>query len=217
MLLVGGDSFCCWPLEVMDGHRNNCWPKLLADYLNTDVIDYSIAGSANDRIFRYVLPNITKDITLVAVLWSNSDRYNQTNPKTSKIESIRPMRQEYKPQDWYLTYQQTLLYMLSIQNTCRLYNVPVLQKMAFKSDCWWTGHIDAFVEQLEKNLMFDSLSDDVIQEKFDNLKGLHDQIDVVYLDGIEISKEYNDHPTHNGHKQICNIFKEEYKWLNPLT
>ena len=222
MLLVGGDSFSCWPLEEMDGHRRNCWPQLLADYLNIDVIDHSRAGCSNDRIFRYILPNIQVNTTLVVILWSATNRYEFTNTKTSKIESLLPSKKTYNVQDWYLNYCRTLLYVLSISNTCKLIGVPLIQRLVFKPDCWWDNTLESFKKQLRDNLLFDNLPDNMIQERFDYLKSLHNSIDSVNLNNsiesfVEMSAEYKYHPTPHGHKQIRDKIIEEIKWQNLLT
>lgn len=222
MLLVGGDSFSCWPLEEMDGHRRNCWPTLLADYLDLELTDYSRAGCSNDRIFRYILPNITVNTTLVVVLWSSTNRYEFTNSKTSKIKSLMPRDKEYVVQDWYLNYCRTLLYALSISNTCKLMGVPLIQRLQFNADCWWDNTLESFKKQLRNNLLFDNLQDNMIQERFDYLKSLHIMIDSVDFNNsiqsfVETSAEYKDHPTPRGHKQIRDKIIEEIKWQNLLT
>ena len=222
MLLVGGDSFSCWPLEEVDGHRRNCWPAMLADYLNLELTDYSISGCSNDRIFRYILPNITVNTTLVVILWSHTSRYELTNSKTSKIESLLPTDKTYNVQDWYLNYCRTLLYVLSISNTCKLIGVPLIQRLVFEPDCWWDNTLKSFRKQLQDNLLFDNFTDDMIQERFNYLKSLHIRIDSVNLNNsiqsfVETSAEYKNHPTPDGHKQIRDKIIEEIKWQNLLT
>jgi len=214
MLIVGGDSFCNWPLEELDGHRQNCWPALLAKDLNLELKDFSRAGCSNDRIFRYVLPNISESSTLVVVLWSNTNRYEFTNPQTSKIITVWPKKDRYVLQDWYLNYCRTLLYSLSISNTCKLMNVPCVQRFVFSHDCWWDGSIKTFKQQLRDNLLFDNLSDDMLQERFDYLKSLHTMINSIQLNEsiqtfAETSVEWESHPTRRGHKQIKNKIMED--------
>ena len=213
MLLVGGDSFSCWPLETMDGHRNNCWPALLGKHLNIPVIDYSRGGSSNDRIFRYILPSINPKISLIVILWSNSMRYETTNPANSKIGQITPSSKLYKIQDWYLRYVQTLLYCLSINNSASLHNIPVVHRFVFEHECWWDNNIDTFKVQLRKNLLFDNLPDDMIEQKFLYLQGLHKQIGTLNLNSItsfvETSEEFDKHPTYTGHVQITESIKND--------
>jgi len=222
MLIVGGDSFCNWPLEELDGHRQNCWPALLAKDLNLELKDFSRAGCSNDRIFRYVLPNISESSALVVVLWSSTSRYEFTNPQTSKIVSNLSSHDTYVLQDWYLNYCRTLLYSLSISNTCKLMNVPFVQRFVFTHDCWWDNTLESFIKQLRDNLLFDNLPDDIIQERFDYLKSLYNSIDSVNLNNsiqsfVETSVEYKNHPTHYGHKQIRDNIIEEIKWQNLST
>ena len=220
MLLVGGDSFSCWPLEEMDGHRNNCWPRLLADHLKLDLLDYSRAGCSNDRIFRYVLPNITPNVSAVAIVWSNTLRYEFTSDD-KKIHSTFPKDPDYVIQDWYLNYCRTMLYVLSIQNTARLYNIPVINRFLHFDDCWWDNTLDTFKQQLLRNDYLDSLSDKMIEEKFMYLKSLHNQIDSVNLESmltfVETSKEYQHHPTHKGHRQIFKSILKDLSWQNHST
>jgi len=219
MLIVGGDSFCNWPLEEFDGHRQNCWPALLAKDLKLELKDFSKGGSSNDRIFRYVLPNISDRSALVVVLWSNTNRYEFTNHQTSKIISTLPIDDTYVLQDWYLNYCRTLLYSLSISNTCKLMNVPCVQRFVFTHDCWWNGSIETFKQKLRDNLLFDNLPDDMIQERFDYLKSLHAMINSIQLNGsiqnfVETSVEFREHPTRRGHIQIRDKIIEDINGLS---
>lgn len=213
MLLVGGDSFSCWPLEEMDGHRDNCWPRLLANHLKLDLLDYSRAGCSNDRIFRYVLPNITSDISAIAIVWTTTLRYEFTS-NDKKIHSVIPAESGYVIQDWYLNYCRTMLYVLSVQNTARLYNIPVVNRFLLYTDCWWDNTLETFKQQLDDNDYLDSLSDEMINEKFMYLRSLHNQIGSLNLepikDFVETSEEYQNHPTHKGHRQIFESILKDY-------
>lgn len=221
MLIAGGDSWSCWPQEELYGSRDKCWPAIVSKKLGHTLIDHSRAGCSNDRIFRYCLPAALEwSPAIVVVFWSCSDRFEIG--LHGKIQQVMPAQsnnticKQYIAEnlDLYLQYCNTLLKILSLQETCKQRSSTLLQKFCFKADCWWDGTIEQFKLFLRDAGTFDHLSDDMIEEKFQYLLTLHNQIDAANWIGpiqeplqnlIEVNEEFSNHPTDNGHIQMANL------------
>ena len=89
MLVVGGDSYSCWPIEEFDGNRSRCWPALVSKELNLELVDYTRSACSNDRIFRYCMPEtMNSKNKILIIFWSSFNRF-EVGYK-GKIEQIMP-------------------------------------------------------------------------------------------------------------------------------
>jgi hypothetical protein len=228
MLIVGGDSWSCWPQEEFYGSRDKCWPSITSKKLNLSLVDNSRAGCSNDRIFRYCLPSVLEyPNSIVVIFWSSSDRFEVGY--NGKIEQIQPSNTNNKfieksyiknNLDLYLRYINTLLYSLSLQEICKKNNSILLQKFVFTDDCWWDGTLKSFKNFLLTVGLFHYLSDDQILEKYNYLKTLHSLIDTSTWIGsmresltqmIETSEKFLNHPTDYGHEQMAKLILDNLK------
>jgi len=221
MLIVGGDSFCCWPLEELTKSRNNCWPALVEEQTKLKVIDYSKSGCSNDRIFRYCMPEtLNQQNKFLIIFWSAYSRF-EIGYK-GKIEQIQPSIKSgsvskdfiLKNYDLYLQHCKSLLYQVSIQESCKNNKITFFQQNVFKHDNWWDETYESFCNFMKKSNLFDYLSDKQLNEKYRYLEVLYSKIDYnTYIGNknesiseiVECSKEFFDHPTYKGHKQMSNL------------
>lgn len=232
MLVVGGDSYSCWPLEKFDGNRNRCWPTLVANKLNLGLVDYTRSACSNDRIFRYCMPEtLNQTNKFMVIFWSSYNRFEVGFH--GKIEQIMPSFEGSKkiiPEDFlknnysrYLQHCRSLLYIISIQELCKQSNIVFLQKKGFRSDCWWNGTYENFCAFMKKAKIFDYLSDEQLEEKYRYLEALYNKIDNrTYVgdkneslqDAVEFSKEFLYHPTYKGHEQMSAMVVDAIEKLN---
>ena len=221
MLVVGGDSYSCWPAEEFDGNRNRCWPAITAKKLKLNLVDYARAGCSNDRIFRYCMPEtLNKDTSIVVIFWSSFSRFEVGYQ--GKVEQIMPgAKTSVLPKDFiannvdlYLQHCKNLLYMISVQESCKKNNIIFLQKNMSTSDCWWDNTYETFCNFMKEANLFDFLSDNQILEKYRYLENLYSKIDNNTIIGnrneslqslIDTSKEFHNHPTYKGHQQMSDL------------
>lgn len=73
MILAAGDSFT-YGDELQD--RQRAWPRLLAELLDTDVVNLAESGASNDAMLRLVVEHtVNQTWDLVVVGWTNPERF----------------------------------------------------------------------------------------------------------------------------------------------
>jgi hypothetical protein len=223
MLVVGGDSYSCWPIEEFDGDRNRCWPNLVAKNQCIDLVDYTRSACSTDRIFRYCMPEtLNQQNKIIVIFWSSYNRFEvgyqgkieQIMPSFEGSKKIIPKEFLLKNYNRYLQHCRTLLYMISMQELCKKNNIIFLQKKGFRSDCWWNGTYENFVAYMKKAKIFDFLSDEQLEEKYRYLETLYTKIDsstyvgdenLSLQDTVEFSSDFFHHPTYKGHEQMSEM------------
>lgn len=104
ILLTSGCSFTDPAFYSLDTSIPNdrrggwpMWPKLMADELNLDCVNFAQSGAGNDFILHSLIKGLYKhgdEVDTVAVLWSGADRlffYNRhTSPKSDIVAATFP-------------------------------------------------------------------------------------------------------------------------------
>lgn len=222
-LLVSGDSWTsCWPLEETLGHRNNGWLRLVSDHFGFNLIDKSRAGSSNYRIYRKAVDGMiagTSDICLVFLTsWIRFEFGSAYGEHPGRIYQWLPNQSNNKEQNEYAfknffngykNYTDMLRMIISLQSIAQTFNVPCWFMNTYQNNEIFNLTLDKFKSILKLNpVVFDSMDDVRIQEKFeiaqqlinaiDRTKFISEQSYQTLVNGLPIDR---DHPTEQGH--IC--------------
>jgi|TARA_B110000483_G_C18196000_1_gene543004 hypothetical protein len=129
MILCSGCSFTIGSHKDVNNNDVDYkhWPNFIPNSKNV-----AIGGAGNRLIARRVLDNIDSSTEAVVIMWSTIERYDWYMPEYNAYKSEGASYTG--PKENYLKYfytdfnqfAKTLEYILLIQNTCKVNNIPVL-------------------------------------------------------------------------------------------
>lgn len=230
-MLVSGCSFTSgWPMENTLGHRNFAWPRLVADHFDYNLIDKSRSASSNYRIYRKAVDGLLDDnVDFVIVFLSEWTRLETgvnfgDNPGRIHQHLTGRDREIFeKFFNGYKNYADSLRMIISMQSLSKQYKKPLYLLDTFSENIHRNISHDHFVQILRFNdIVFDSMNDEYINNKFNKVKNLEKHID---WDVFIHNKSYQEligggssklpfseskyfvkgHPNEDGHKKISNI------------
>jgi hypothetical protein len=129
MILCSGCSFTIGSHKDVNNNDVDYkhWPNFIPNSKNV-----AIGGAGNRLIARTILENISHECEAVIVMWSTVERYDWYMPEANAYKSEGASFTG--PKENYLKYfytdfnqlAKTLEYILLIQNTCRVRNIPFI-------------------------------------------------------------------------------------------
>ena len=146
---------CSWPK----------WPELLGEKLNMDVVNLAFSGAGN----RFILQTLTEaiertpkeEIGLVLAAWSQANRddwqeHFYFNHKFSNEKHLKNFKwnneRTKRPGDVFFWVRETCLAYITLQNICKLYNLPYLQFQMISLFEGWLAGLVKTENEIKKNI-----------------------------------------------------------------
>jgi len=224
-ILVSGDSWTsCWPLEERLGHRNFGWPNLVASNLNYQLIDKSRAGSSNYRIYRKAFDGVIQyqpEVVMVALTyWPRMETGSGYGMKPGRIYqhliSDNSTESEYVFKNFfsgYKNYCDMLRMIISLQNLATSCSTKCYFLDSHDNNLRFDITKDDFKTILSYNsITYDNMDDEMIDDKFNNVKRLTSQINQNLFVSLESYQSLvrdcdhdQGHPLQDGHSKMAGI------------
>jgi hypothetical protein len=215
------------------------WSEIIADKMNMDYINLGCGGRGNQWIYDRVVDNWDGE-KIVMVLWSAFDRWDFCRETISmslirgrKDSSGRPQKgyrikvfdalNEAELVDTWYDIQKSMRIIHAFQNFCEVNNIQYIHAIPFHPILIGagSGNLDLYNKTLKKFIELKSLN--YIKEDhfigfpiFPEIGGftMSDKLNEIDPEKkLRVDAPKDNHPNHEGHKVIADIYYERYKKL----
>ena len=238
-ILTSGDSWTAGPRSFSLKTGKAVWSEIIADKMNMDYINLGCGGRGNQWIYDRVVDNWDGE-KIVMVLWSAFDRWDFCRETISmslirgrKDSSGRPQKgyrikvfdalNEAELVDTWYDIQKSMRIIHAFQNFCEVNNIQYIHAIPFHPILIGagSGNLDFYNKTLKKFIELKSLN--YIKEDhfigfpiFPEIGGftMSDKLNEIDPEKkLRVDAPKDNHPNHEGHKVIADIYYERYKKL----
>jgi len=176
------------------------WPYVLANKLNTNVVNDAVSGASNYRTVYQTIKNLNKNFDLYIIAWTTTTRYTFYKSDNNFEVNFNPQLAHslYGNKDFYSLWGRTLyqnwhneLYAFKIwlQQIIQLQSVLekfkknyIMINTSENSLKKWSAPKDCFVDSVKHMINFEIMSDEQLFTEYEEIQ--------QYLNNIDIEKFY---------------------------
>lgn len=190
------------------------WPALVADKLNSTIVNDAVSGSSNYSIVYRTIKNINNDYDLYLIAWTDYSRFTfyksdnnyETNFNVHLKTEFEPLKNCSEFRDmgrmlykhWYnelYAFKLWLQQIIQLQSLLKNKNYLMINTMPNRLSKWLVDK-DIFINSVKNLINFNLMNDKQIFDEYEEIK--------YYIGSIDLSKFYywnNFYIT-----QLCNTF-----------
>jgi hypothetical protein len=183
--------------ELIDPAKT-AWPAILANKLNSTVVNDAISGGTNSRTMYHTIKNIQQDYDLYLIAWTTYSRFTfyksdnnfETNFNTQLKHTLYSSEKFYA--DWGITlykhwYNELYAFKLWLQQIIQLQsllsnkNYLMINTMDNNINRW-TVNKESFINSIKPLINFDIMNDKQLFDEYNEIQ--------YYISIIDFSKFY---------------------------